>query len=637
MLADGEETMVIAFIAPHERISIAAQSIVEASGYPAKVYLGDLQQGVRAARQAMAEGAKIFISRGGTARLIRQELGVEVIEVEASVQRTLAYVYKETSETTRIAVAGFEPLINLVAPVCDVLGRTYRSFELREKASFQTQMDRIGKWGPDVVIGDAIAYHWAQARGLDAYLIESSLETLLDAFERAMLVYNNLCRYILAEEKLATVLNCSREGAILINREGVIEEINRQGCDILSQPRDELIGALLSDYFDNAELNRAFRKNQTARNMLVNYRDEKLALDHITVSADNATGGASVILFQPVQKIQDTGNVIRRKLADSGFYAKYTFDDIFFASEKMRQLVAVAKQYSQTDSNIMIVGETGTGKELFAQSIHNAGPLAKGPFVAVNCAALPGALLESELFGYAPGAFTGASRSGKIGLFELAHEGTLFLDELTEMDFFLQSKLLRALQTQEIMRVGGNKIIPIKVRIIATTNRKPLEEIHEGRLRADLFYRLNTLDLKIPPLRERENDPEQLFARFLAKKCERRGIPVPTVPEKILAMLRRYAWPGNVRELENLAEKYATLHTLSPFDMPLISEFATIGMAGADDEDDAEATLEDFIAAKVAKVFRVENGNVTRTAQRLGIDRNTVKRWLEKVPDKTPA
>lgn len=621
--------MVIAFIAPHERISVAAQSILEASNYPAKIYVGDLHQGVKAARQAIAEGAKIFISRGGTARLIRQELNVEVIEVEASVQRTLAYIYKETTETTRIAIAGFEQLINLVEPVCEVLGRNYRSFELTGKSSFQTQMDRITKWGPDVVIGDAIAYHWAKAKGLESYLIESSIETIVDAFERAMLVYNNLCRYILAEEKLATVLNCTREGAILINRDGIIEEINRQGCDILAQSRDELIGASFSDYFDSTELGRAFRKNQLTRNMLVNYRDEKLAIDHITVSTDSHAGNSSVILFQPVQKIQDAGNVIRRKLADSGFHAKYTFDDIFYACEGMQHLVDVARHYSQSDSNIMIVGETGTGKELFAQSIHNAGPLAGGPFVAVNCAALPGALLESELFGYAPGAFTGASRSGKIGLFELAHEGTLFLDELTEMDFFLQSKLLRALQTQEIMRVGGNKIIPIKARIIATTNRKPLEEIRAGRLRADLFYRLNTLDLKIPPLRERPGDAELLFSLFLAKKCERRGIPVPTLPDKIVRLLRDYAWPGNVRELENLAERYATLHTLPRFDIPLLAEFSSPEALPQESEEDG-ATLDDFIAAKVATVYRAEGGNVSRTAQRLGIDRNTVKRWLEK-------
>jgi transcriptional regulator with PAS, ATPase and Fis domain len=631
--------MAIAFIAPHERISIAAQSIIETSNYPAKVYLGDLHLGVKAARQALADGARIIVSRGGTARLIRQELNVDVIEVEASVQRILGYVYRETTAETRIAIAGFAPLINLVRPVCDVLGRTYRSFELKERSSFQKEMDGIAAWNPDVVMGDAITYHWAMSKGFDAYLIESSQETIDDALKRAMLVYNNLCRYILAEEKLAIVLSCTREGAILINGDGRIEEVNKQGCDILAGAREALIGTAFSDYFDSSELGKAFRKNQTTRNMIVNYREEKLALDLIAVPSGNGAGHSSVILFQPVQKIQDAGNAIRRKLADSGFRAKYTFDDICHSSDRMARVVAVARQYSQSDSNIMIVGETGTGKELFAQSIHNAGPLVSGPFVAVNCAALPGSLLESELFGYAPGAFTGASRSGKIGLFELAQDGTLFLDELTEMDVFLQSKLLRVLQTQEIMRVGGNRIIPIKVRIIATTNRKPLEEIAEGRLRADLFYRLNTLDLRIPPLREREGDPELLFALFLKRRCARRGVAAPEIPEAVLAMLRRYAWPGNVRELENLAEKYATLHTLPEADIPLLTDLGEPQDREAAREADAEGdeSLDDYIAARVRKVFGLEHGNVSRTAQRLGIDRNTVKRWLGKAADEASA
>ncbi len=620
--------MIIAFIAPFERISVAAQSIVDASDYPARVYQGDLQEGVKAARRAISEGAKIIISRGGTARLIRQELDVEVIEVEASMQRALSYVYKETDASTKIAITGFKQLIDLVEPVCSILGRNFRSFELRNRMSFQSQMDKVFKWHPDVVIGDAVAVQWANSRNVEAHLIESSMETIVDAFERAMLVYKNLSQYILAEEKLATVLNCTREGAVLINREGRIEEINKQGCNILSRPRDVLLGARYSEFFDSAELNAAFHKNAGAHNLIVNHQDDKLALDHIAVSSDSFAESSSVILFQPVQRIQDAGNVIRRKLADSGFYAKYKFEDIVHACPPMQHAVAVARQYSHTDSNIMIVGETGTGKELFAQSVHNAGPLAGGPFVAVNCAALPGELLESELFGYAPGAFTGASKSGKIGLFELAHEGTLFLDELTEMDVFLQSKLLRALQTHEIMRVGGNKIIPIKVRIIATTNRNPLAEIKEGRLRADLFYRLNVLDLQIPPLRDRAGDPELLFAYFLERKCAQRGLPVPDVPETVARQLRDYAWPGNVRELENLAEKYATLQALPQRDIPLLSGPDTF--VDEDDDADANATLEEFIAARVSRIHRLENGNVSRTAQRLAIDRNTVKRWLEK-------
>ncbi|WP_321337688.1 sigma 54-interacting transcriptional regulator [uncultured Cohaesibacter sp.] len=629
--------MVIAFIAPFEQIRIKAQSIIDTSNYPAKAYLGDLHQGVKAAKRALDDGAKIIISRGGTARLIRRSLKVEVIEVEASMQRTLAFVYKQTTETTRIGIVGFSPLINLVSPVCTILSRNYRSFELREKESFQERMDMLVQWKPDVVIGDAVAFEWAKSKGLNAYLIESSMETIVDAFERAMLVYKNLNRYFLAEKKLEAVLDCTRDGAVLVNNEGQIEEINKQGCTILGQDRDDLLGAKISGFFNTPELSKALRKKTHTRNMIVNCHDDKLALDHIPVSSAKLSDNASVILFQPVQKIQDAGNQIRKKLSESGFYAKYTFDHIIYHCQEMKRLVEMAQLYSRTASNIMIVGETGTGKELFAQSIHNAGTLSNGPFVAVNCAALPGNLLESELFGYAPGAFTGASRGGKIGLFELAHEGTLFLDELTEMDVFLQAKMLRALQTGEIMRIGDNKVIPINVRIIAATNKNPLEAIKAGRLRADLFYRLNVLDLKIPPLRDRKGDPELLFSRFLEKACHLQTIPVPPLSGKLLRELRHHSWPGNVRELENCAEKFATLQSLHEFDMPLLSS-ETHHMGRISSENTASesllegATLDDMIAAKVNQIFKQENCNISKTAQRLSIDRNTVKRWLGKDP-----
>ena len=627
--------MVIAFIAPFEQIRIKAQSIIDTSNYPAKAYQGDLHQGVKAAQRAIDEGAKIIISRGGTARLIRKALNVEVIEVEASMQRTLSFIYEETSETTRIGIVGFSPLINLVTPICTILSRNYRSFELREKESFLERMDMLVQWNPDVVIGDAVAFQWAKSKGLNAYLIESSMETIVDAFERAMLVYKNLNRYFMAEKKLEAVLDCTRDGAVLVNSDGTIEEINKQGCTILGEGRAKLLGSNVSSFFNTPELSKAFRKKLHSRNMIVTCNDDKLALDHIPVSSEKLSDNASVILFQPVQKIQEAGNQIRKKLSESGFYAKYTFDNIIYHCAEMKRLVETARLYSRTSSNIMIVGETGTGKELFAQSIHNAGTLSNGPFVAVNCAALPGNLLESELFGYAPGAFTGASRSGKIGLFELAHEGTLFLDELTEMDIFLQAKLLRALQTGEIMRIGDNKVIPIKVRIIAATNKNPLEAIKAANLRADLFYRINVLDLKIPPLRDRKGDPEVLFRTFLEKACKHQSISVPPLSGKLARELRHHSWPGNVRELENCAEKFATLQSLHDFEAPLLSsETHQMGRISCDEmagESLVEgATLDDMIAAKVNQIFKQENCNITKTALRLSIDRNTVKRWLGK-------
>jgi len=277
----------------------------------------------------------------------------------------------------------------------------------------------------------------------------------------------------------------------------------------------------------------------------------------------------------------------------------------------------------------MIMGETGTGKEMFAQSIHNAGPLANGPFVAVNCAALAGSLLESELFGYAPGAFTGALRSGKTGLFELAHDGTLFLDEITEMDIFLQAKLLRALQTREIMRIGDNKVIPVNVRVIAATNRKPMEEVKKGKFRIDLYYRLNVLDLRIPPLREREGDPQFLFLHFLEQRSRKRKQTVQEPSAKLLESMNNYSWPGNVRELENFAEKYLTLQNFPHFETlhTLLTE--------EESADIQPTTLNEIISSEVLRVYNQERGNVSRTAQRLAVDRNTIKRWLRKINSST--
>lgn len=616
--------MDIAFIAPFERIRIKAQSIIDTSDYPARTYLGDLYKGVESARQALEDGAKIIISRGGTARLIRQHLDVEVIEVGGSINRSLAYLYEDTTKKTKIAIVGFKELMDLVEPICDILGRSYQSFEINDSTLFPRVIQEVKDWNPDIVIGDAVSFHWANDQGLNAYLIESSMETIVDAFDRAMLVLNNLNKHILNEKRLSAVLNCTKEGAALINTEGIIEEVNMQGCTLLKTERSNLIGSGFSNYFQSKELKSAFERKQESRNIILDYKGKKLAIDHIAISSDDAMSSSAVILFQHIERIQETGNAIRKKLVDTGFYAKYTFTDICHKSDIMRNLIEMAKQYSQTDSNIMIMGETGTGKELFAQSIHNAGPLAQGPFVAVNCAALSGSLLESELFGYAPGAFTGALRSGKTGLFELAHGGSLFLDELTEMDIFLQSKLLRVLQSREIMKIGDNKIIPINVRIIAATNRQPMEEVKNGRLRADLYYRLNVLDIEIPPLRGRQSDPEFLFSYFLEKGSQKRKKSIQQPSFKLLDAINKYTWPGNVRQLENFSEKYIALQDFSQH------KFLHTTLTPTDFKSPENSTLDEMISTEVLRVYKQENGNISRTAQRLAIDRNTVKRWLKK-------
>ena len=244
-----------------------------------------------------------------------------------------------------------------------------------------------------------------------------------------------------------------------------------------------------------------------------------------------------------------------KHLREKGLYAKHVFGDIQHVSESMSRCIRMAKKAAVTDYTILIGGESGTGKELLAQAIHNYSGRKNMPFIAVNCAAISESLLESELFGYEEGAFTGANKKGKLGYFEQANRGTIFLDEIGDISPRLQQGLLRVLQERQIMKVGSDKIVDVDVRIIAATNRNLLEAVREGHFRGDLYYRLNAIAITLPPLRERREDISVLFRAFMGKDAARlTGADMDAV--------LRYDWPGNVRELENCALYYKTLGEL---------------------------------------------------------------------------
>ncbi len=618
------ENMSIAVIAPYENLRSMALQIIEERKYPAKVYQGDMDKGVEAARLALAEGARILVSRGGTAIRINRVLDVDVLEIRPSVYSAFAFIHAHTRPDDRIAIAGFHTFINICRPACDILHRRNQAFGLNDAESAPAVMDTVAAWKPDIVIGDVISVRLAKSRNLNCQLIESSRETLIEALDQAATMLNHLNRHHDNERKLSAVLNCAKEGAFLLNSGKRIEEVNLRGCELLHLKREQIVGRPLREIFPDEEINAAADSATSLQNALAVVNGRRYVMD-IVCSSAAMEADSVVALFQKVEHIQQTETSIRTKLMDRGFHARYTFDSIIHAGPDMRRAIHTARDYAKTECNIMIHGETGTGKELFAQSIHNAGPRAKGPFVAVNCAALPGTLLESELFGYAPGAFTGALRSGKTGLFELAHNGTLFLDEIAEMDVFLQARLLRTLQAREIMRLGDNKVIPVNVRVIAATNKTPQEEVRRGRMRADLFFRLCVLDLYIPPLRSRKGDIPELFRHFLGLYGEKYGTAPPPLSKQFARALEAHLWPGNVRELENLAEKYVILGGLSPdvLQQPDMSPHA---------EDAAKsASLDDAVIRHVQETLNREGGNIARTAACLGVDRNTVKRWLAKM------
>lgn len=307
------------------------------------------------------------------------------------------------------------------------------------------------------------------------------------------------------------------------------------------------------------------------------------------------------------------------------------FNHIVGRNAKFMRLIKLARSIARSPSNVLVTGESGTGKELFAQAVHCASSYSKGPFVAINCAAIPSELIETELFGYAEGAFTGAKKQGYQGKFVQADGGTLFLDEIGDMPLELQSKLLRVLQERVVVPVGGTKAIPVDIRIISATNQNLEGMIREKRFRADLFYRLNVISLKIPPLRERKDDIPLLVEHFLNIHAKRLGKENCSITEEALEVLQGYNWPGNVRELENVVEMTVNIAD-QVIDVEHLPDRITNCKSSPEVEDGGGEVLplDEIEKREILKALKAYEGNISQAAEALNIGRTTLYRKIKK-------
>lgn len=321
-----------------------------------------------------------------------------------------------------------------------------------------------------------------------------------------------------------------------------------------------------------------------------------------------------------------------RKLADKILHGRaiYTFDKIIGKNEKVKKLIDYSKKIADSKSTVLITGESGTGKEIFAQAIHNYGIRRDKPFIAVNCGAIPNTLIESELFGYEEGAFTGAKKGGNPGKFEIAEGGTIFLDEIGEMPQDMQIRLLRVIEEGVLSRIGGGKQIPIDVRIIAATNKDLKHEVEQGNFRKDLYYRLNVLPIHLPALRERKEDIPELVNYYLKKTSKKLNKVCMEIPEEYMDYLKNYHWPGNIRELENIIELIVNSEELQR-NLNNEIEISNQDEVKKDLNDlDTYLTLEQVEKQHIIKVIKETKGNLTSAAKILDIGRNTLYRKIEK-------
>lgn len=351
-----------------------------------------------------------------------------------------------------------------------------------------------------------------------------------------------------SESQLGILMGILDIAIIGVDKDNFICSCNEGAEKILNRKSINLIGNSACDILSCVPFGEVRETKQEIRSRLVTVNGEYVNLNITPViKAENYMGAFAVL--QRFKEEEQKQHELRRQLLNKGHKAKYTFDDILGESGAIKKIKEIAKKMAKTNSAVLITGESGTGKELFAHAVHNYSDRKDYPFVAVNCAAIPENLLESELFGYEEGAFTGAKKGGKIGLFEFAHMGTLFLDEIEGMSPALQIKLLRVIQEKEIMKIGGDKVINIDVRIIAATNEELRKLVKENKFRKDLYYRINTLPIMIPPLREREDDVYLLLEKFKTEI----GADFKFTP-KAKEAFKMYNWEGNIRELKNYVE-----------------------------------------------------------------------------------
>ena len=585
----------------------------------------------------------MIVSRGGTASIIRQKVNVPVVEIQVTGYDVLRVMRPLIGAGKTAGIVGYFNVVKGCRYVCDILGISSREFILPTDYTeidwdeIRARLRRIiEEEGVDVLIGDTVAFaNCVGNLGREVLLITSGRESILRAVEEAA----NLLSVREEEQKNAqrfeAVLNFVHDGVLATDQGGLLTVVNPVAEKIFDVQRDEVLGLPVTSVIQDTRIDKVLASGSPEFDQLQQAPAGHILTNRIPIRVDGEVKGV-VATFQEVSQIEAAERKIRQNLYGKGMVTRYTFRDILTKDPQMKRLIKLAKDYAKTNATILIQGESGTGKELFAQSIHAYSPRAQGPFVAINCSALPPPLLESELFGYVEGAFTGAKRSGKIGLFEMAHNGTIFLDEIGEMDRTLQARLLRVLEERQVMRLGSDSLIPVNIRVLAATNQDLRRLASQGTFRVDLLYRLNVLNLPMTPLRQRKVDIAYLAEYFLSRYQTEHRRRIEAIPPQISELLERYEWPGNVRELKNVMERLVLSAESGRIEADtvrlLLEEMQEIWKhpaIGAELPDLLSGTLQQIKQRVIAKVLQCEGGNKSRAAKRLGVDRATIDRLAE--------
>ena len=547
----------IALLLPSHLVCKTAKETMKTLQLDYPVYAVSRQDAVEVARSLIPRGVRIIISHGLTYKYLQQHVSIPLMELPFSGLDAAVAIRDALKHSDKIAHVGTNRLYTYLQKSLKFLGvNTHLGFcDLVTERTVEEQAQEMLDQGYEVLIGGFPSTDLANRRGFTG--IEFNVDELI--IEATLLNAQTLVKEMIRQEKSneldRVVLQSVSDGIVAVGEDRRVFKANPAAVNLLKLPLEAIMGGnfeelLKERHLVNIDSVDAVHKIPASHTTVI--------LNELPVVVREKREG-SVISILKTSDIQAMQYQIHKDSILRGLVAKYTFDDIEGKSPAITLVREKARSYAGYDSTLLIYGESGTGKELMAQSVHNASKRRKQPFVAINCASFPANLIESELFGYVNGAFTGARKEGKAGLFEMADKGTIFLDEIAEIPLELQPKLLRVIQEGDIIRIGGEKVIHIDSRVICATNKDLFRLVQEGKFREDLYYRVCVLEIKLPPLRERREDIPILCENLLQQFNMRHNRHLCGFTPDVMRCIEALPLPGNIRELSNIIERTVIL------------------------------------------------------------------------------
>ncbi|MBW9171554.1 sigma 54-interacting transcriptional regulator [Clostridium estertheticum] len=630
-----EQSLVdLVFKSYHEHNELYIKNVQDDISYSLFVFVAATIEDVTPA----ALDADILIARGLIVKKLKErypdtaiiEIPISGVEIVATIQAAVLQAGKQP-----IALIAALNVLYSANGIDTNLGIDIKSYLLEDNDDIKIMVDKAVKDNRKVIICGPNTKTYATFCGCQCIVFGMTKESICKAISEAK--YSSVIRRREKEKsmQLDTILTHAYEGIVVIDASGKISILNTVAQNILGISSSEVIGKSAHSVLPRSIFNSVLQVNKEYSSELISFNNHQLYVNKVVMKFRNDMIG-NIINLKEVSETKQIEFEIRGKLCTHGHLAKYHFSDIIGNSPAILTSIETAKDYANVSSNVLICGNTGTGKELFAQSIHNTSRRRNGPFVAVNCAALSKSLLESELFGYVEGAFTGAIKTGKIGLFELAHTGTIFLDEVSELPMELQGKLLRVIEEREIMRLGDNRVIAIDVRIISATNKNLIELVRNGKFRNDLYYRLDVLALNLPTLLNRDVDILLLANKFIEDFCVKFVKKSISISDKASKILLKHTWEGNVRELRNICERLVVLNKKGIIDEDDLSiSISTQSSVSTHKIPCLGNGVDDFQKENILKALKRCENDKNFAAKMLGISKSTLWRRIKKYNIKT--